>query len=341
MEDRKIWQPLHPDVRPLLDSQYVKLHDEVLQYIKPDEQREWDGTRRLGTYGLPRNSVKPIPVGSDRIMTIPDSNLRIRIFTPSTDRDMDRHPDGWPVFLWFHGGGHALGDLDSDEEVLTRICEYAQCVVINLDYRLAPEHPYPAAIDDSVAALQWLAQPDGGVKELGLDRTKVAIGGASAGGHLTVATLLRCAQENNPPNLNIIKQVLVVPVIDNTATPENGPFWCLKAHTAPWLTPSRMLWYRNMWLHSQEQCEEWQASVNRAPVDLLARLPPAFIAVAGEDLLCPEALDFAEKIRAAGVEVEVKEFDGCTHALLGYSGRMDKGMELLNDIVQQVKSAFL
>lgn len=123
MEDRKIWQPLHPDVRPLLDSQYVKLHDEVLQYIKPDEQREWDGTRRLGTYGLPRNSVKPIPVGSDRIMTIPDSNLRIRIFTPSTDRDMDRHPDGWPVFLWFHGGGHALGDLDSDEEVLTRICE--------------------------------------------------------------------------------------------------------------------------------------------------------------------------------------------------------------------------
>lgn len=198
----------------------------------------------------------------------------------------------------------------------------AQCVVINLDYRLAPEHPYPAAIDDSVAALQWLAQPDGGVKELGLDRTKVAIGGASAGGHLTVATLLRCAQENNPPNLNIIKQVLVVPVIDNTATPENGPFWCLKAHTAPWLTPSRMLWYRNMWLHSQEQCEEWQASVNRAPVDLLARLPPAFIAVAGEDLLCPEALDFAEKIRAAGVEVEVKEFDGCTHALLGYSGKL-------------------
>ncbi|KAI6366343.1 hypothetical protein MCOR25_005158 [Pyricularia grisea] len=319
MEDGKIWQPLHPEVRPLLDSQYVKLHDEVLQYIMPDEQREWDGTRRLGTYGLPRNSAKPIPVGSDRIVTIPDTNLRIRIFTPSTDRDVDRHPDGWPVFLWFHGGGHALGDLDSDEEVLTRICEYAQCVVCNVDYRLAPEHPYPAAIDDCVAALRWLVRPDGGVKEVGLDKTKVAIGGASAGGHLTIATLLRCAQENNPPDLNIIKQVLVVPVIDNTATPENGPFWSLKAHTAPWLTPSRMLWYRNMWLHSQEQCEEWQASVNRAPVDLLARLPPAFMAVAGEDLLCPEALDFAEKIRAVGVDVEVKEFDGCTHALLGYS----------------------
>ncbi|KAL8308932.1 hypothetical protein RB593_006981 [Gaeumannomyces tritici] len=316
------WQPLHPDVRPRLDPQYVKLHDEELQYFFPDHERQWDPAIRQGSPNTPLG-LGPVAVGA--VETFDLGLFQIRAFTPSTQgpSDSPRPGAGWPLFVWFHGGGFALGDLGSDLDIITRICQESQCVVASIGYRLAPEHKYPASIEDSVAALRWLLSPEDGVAKLGLDRTRFALGGASAGALLAVSAALHCAQDADPdvrPSL----QVLIVPVVDNTAQP-NGERWSVNGPTAPGLTPTRMLWYRNMWLNSPADALNWDASVDRAPPELIARLPPSFVAIADQDLLAPEGEQFADLMAAAGVPVEKKIYKGCTHALLAYSGWTSRG----------------
>lgn len=123
-QPRKAWQPLHPDVRPRLDPQYVQLHDEVLQYVFPDHEKPWDPAIRLGSPNAPLG-LGPVPVGA--VETFDLGLFQIRAFTPNTTTqgpsDSPRPDAGWPLFVWFHGGGFALGDLDSDWDVITRICQ--------------------------------------------------------------------------------------------------------------------------------------------------------------------------------------------------------------------------
>ncbi|KLU90801.1 hypothetical protein MAPG_10652 [Magnaporthiopsis poae ATCC 64411] len=327
---RKVWQPLHPDVRSRLDPQYLELHDGVLQYVQPTNEKPWDPSIRLSA-GV-STGLGPVPVGSTEDIAV--GNFKIRVYTPQTGR-----PDeGWPVFIWLHGGGFALGDLGSDDDLLTRVCQEARCVVCTIGYRLAPEHKYPAAVEDSVEGTRWILSPDG-IGRLGLDRSRVAIGGVSAGAHLAAATCLHWA-DGDLAGVEPLLQILVVPVVDNTALPSSER-WSLNGPTAPGLTPERMLWYRRMWLKEEtDDALNWDASIDRAPVELLAKMPRAFVAVAELDLLAPEGVDFADQMRAAGVEVEIKVFTGCPHALLSYAGWMDKGKELLYDCVDRVKGAF-
>lgn len=337
-QPRKAWQPLHPDVRPRLDPQYVQLHDEVLQYVFPDHEKPWDPAIRLGSPNAPLG-LGPVPVGA--VETFDLGLFQIRAFTPNTTTqgpsDSPRPDAGWPLFVWFHGGGFALGDLDSDWDVITRICQESHCVVASVGYRLAPEHKYPASIQDGVAALRWLLSPQDGVAKLNLDRTRFALGGASAGALLAVASALHCAEDADP-DVRPLLQVLIVPVVDNTAQPD-GERWSVNGPVTPGLTPMRMLWYRNMWLNTPADAENWDASIDRAPPELIARLPPAFVAIADQDLLAPEGEQFADLMTAAGVPVEKKIYEGCTHALLAYSRRMDKSRELLYDCVDRVRAA--
>ncbi|KAL8410440.1 hypothetical protein RB596_000213 [Gaeumannomyces avenae] len=335
-QPRTAWQPLHPDARARLDPQYVELHDKVLQYFFPEHEKPWDPAIRRGSPNAPLG-LGALPVGAVENFDL--GLFKIRAFVPSIEGPSDSpRPDaGWPLFVWFHGGGFALGDLDSDQDIITRICQESRCVVASIGYRLAPEHKYPASIEDGIAALRWLLSPEDGVEKLDLDRTQFALGGASAGALLAISTALHCAEDADldvRPSL----QVLIVPVVDNTAQPD-GERWSVNGPTAPGLTPKRMLWYRNMWLNSPEDALNWDASVDRAPPELIARLPPSFVAIAGQDLLAPEGEQFVDLMIAAGVPVEKKIYEGCTHALLAYSGRMDKSRELLYDCVNRIRDA--
>lgn len=196
-------------------------------------------------------------------------------------------------------------------------------MVCTVDYRLAPEHPYPAAVEDGLAALGWLRGAGG--TALGVDATRVAVGGTSAGANLASAVALRAADAGcRGPAF----QLLVVPVVDNTATATAGGVWAGNRH-APWLTPARMTWYRRMYMPDERDWSSWDASPNLAPEGLLSRMPPTWMAVSEQDLLAPEALAFAAQLEGLGVPVETIVYKGSTHSLLALNGMVDTSLYFL------------
>ncbi|KIY48781.1 hypothetical protein FISHEDRAFT_58692 [Fistulina hepatica ATCC 64428] len=296
---RTVHQPIHPGVRPLLDPEYVAFHDEVLQYIPRSESQPFDPVVR--THGMPGAS-EPIPVGSTRDIK-PNERWDVRVFTPNGERP----EKGWPVLVWFHGGGWVLGGVSSENHFLTRICEGASCVVVSVNYRHAPEHVFPAAVDDAFEGLVWVH--DKGAAELGINPKRIAVGGSSSGGNIS-AVVSHKAATSSPP-IPLIFQLMCVPVIDNTLTAES-PLWQINKN-APWLTPARMLWYRRMYLPNESDWARLEASPNQGDPK---HAPRTWIGVAEQDLLRPEGEAYGEFLRAGGVPVEVKVYKGSTHSMM-------------------------
>lgn len=311
-EDRPTHQPIHPDVRPLLDPEYAAFHDKYFQYIIPDDRKVWDGSARLKNPSVPAMEGQPVEVG--KVQDIDLGNFTVRVFTPE-DSDASRRGT-WPAFMWFHGGGWAVGDVNMSNDMCSLICKRASCVVVTVGYRLAPEHPFPAAFEDAVKALRWV-HSDKGAQSLGIDRSRTAVGGTSAGGQLCASLVMKVATLEPP--IPIKFQLLVVPVIDNTASVDG--IWA-QNQNAPWLTPARMSWYQKMYLPNEHDRKLWEASPNLAPVTLLSKSPKTWIAISEQDLLGPEAQRYASQLSGAGVHVETKVYQGSTHSILAMSGEM-------------------
>ncbi|KAF4343839.1 esterase lipase thioesterase [Fusarium beomiforme] len=302
---RKIWQPLHPAIRDSLDPQYVAYHDTHLQYIEPDEIKDWDGSTRTKKFSLPPGGTKPIPVGN--IQDYHVGRFRVRVYTPTSQCD----ERGWPVLIWFHGGGWAVGGLNNGTDLCCWACERARCLVVSVDYGLAPENPFPAAVEDAIDAVRWVASCPAELPTI--DTSRVSISGTSSGANLAIVAALSASNSEVPlptaqPSLpNTIAHppaslVLFIPVVDNTATAEG--VWKPNAETAPWLTPARMEWYRKLYFTRNEHRSRWDASPNLAPEALVRKLPKTWIAVAEMDILAPESLAFGEQLRGFGIDVE-------------------------------------
>lgn len=338
---REALQPLHPAIRSTLDPQYVAYHEAHLQYLEPDEAKEWDGSVRMGNPSLPPGGTKPVPVGSIQDYTV--GRFRVRAYTPTGERDQR----GWPVLVWFHGGGWAVGGLNNGMDYLTRICQEARCLVVSVDYGLAPENPFPKAVEDSIDAVRWVASAP--VELGGIDISRISIGGTSSGGNLaTVAALaalnaetrLPSAQPSLPNNMAHppVAVLLFIPVIDNTATVDD--VWKPNGETAPWLTAARMEWYRKIYFTDDKHRKRWDASPNLAPTSLLQQFPRTWIAVAEMDLLAPEALAFGEQLRGLGVDVETVVVKGGTHSILSLHGRIDRGQRMIEDGIRHLQETF-
>lgn len=304
--ERTIYQPLHSSIRPLLDPEYVAFHDKYVQYVAPEQLRPWTPGYRT-RYTWPYAGSPVVEVGSVKDIR-PYSNFTIRVFTPN-----GRPPSGgWPLLLWFHGGGFAGGNIDSDNDFCSLACRDVECVVANVDYRLAPEDPYPAAVEDVAEVLQW-ASSDEGATAFNIDRARIAMAGASAGGNLAAVAALMAAEMSIPLAL----QLLVVPVTDNTATLQTR--WSSHPH-APWLTAPRMTFYRDLYLQENGLGQNWKVSPIFATQDLLQRLPRTWIAIAEQDMLSTEGLAYAEMLKMAGVETTVTVYDGMPHGMMALSG---------------------
>ncbi|KAL5334707.1 Alpha/Beta hydrolase protein [Aspergillus crustosus] len=346
---RPIHQPLHPDIRPLLDPEYTTFHEKYLQYVLPDERKTWDGSVRSAKPAWPSTESPHTPVGhiQDLKLGDSDSGFEIRIFKPRDEQDPPH--SGRPVFLWFHGGGWAIGGINDNNDLCTLVCDRAKCIVISVGYRLAPENPYPAAVEDAVTALQWVVSPEGEKTVGTVDVNRIAVGGLSAGGNLATVLSMKAAMLGPP--IQICFQLLVVPVIDNTAAVDT--IWAGNRY-APWLTPSRMEWYRRMYLpeyyadidSGKIGQLDWDASPNLAASEILALNPSTFVAVAGQDLLAPEARSYARQMEEAsegqGIKdrrATVKVYEGATHSILAMSGVLKQGAQLLNDCADQVAAA--
>ncbi|KAH8682547.1 Alpha/Beta hydrolase protein [Xylariales sp. PMI_506] len=326
-DSKTIHQPIHPSMRDKLYPEYVALHDEVIQYVVPTERTSWDVAIRTTPSHIAFADHRLQEVAS--ILDKDLGNFQIRLFTPHGEAP----EGGWPALVWFHGGGWVLGGLGSENSFLRFVCKYVNIAVISINYRHAPEDIYPAAVEDVTAGYQWVVDPEN-AKSLGINTARLAIGGSSAGGNLAAVLSLKIA------SLNIqtkpLLQLLLCPVIDNTATTATA--WA-SSQNAPWLTPGRMLWYREKYLPDPALGSNWDASPCLASQELLAQSPQTFIGVAGCDLLAPEALDFADKLAAVGVPVELQVYKGATHSILALAGIHKIARKLVYDASSAVAEA--
>ena len=226
----------------------------------------------------------------------PGQSLRLRLYSSG-------EPEGLrPSLLWVHGGGYILGCPEMDEQLLCRKADELGCLVVAVDYRLAPEHPYPAALDDCDAALGWILENAG---ELGVDASTLVLGGASAGGGLAAALALR-ARDQRPGAITF--QCLIYPMLDHrtgTAMESAKDYWLwgVKHNCFAW----------KAYLGSNDLTHGVSPFASPAAAKRLEGLPPAYLCIGDQDLFYEEDVDYARRLGESGVTVELEVVPGAPH----------------------------
>ncbi len=218
------------------------------------------------------------------------SGVRVRIYRGG--------PAPAPTVIYCHAGAFVLGNLDTDHRQCLELARRGRCSVVSLDYRLAPEHPYPAALDDAIAVLSWVRANAG---ELDVDVSRIAVAGSSAGGALAACLAHRCADGSLPP---VVFQLLHQPVLDDRVTGSKADFAATPAFDGPAC--------ELMWRHYLASTSPSSGAVP-ARRNQLARLPSAFITCSEVDPLRDEALDYAARLLQARVATELHVFPGTCH----------------------------
>jgi acetyl esterase len=236
-----------------------------------------------------------------------------------------------PVYLNLHGGGFVAGTPEHDDSYCRRLAHNLGCLVVNLDYVLAPEHPFPAGLRQSYAVLEWLADQ---ASALGIDPQRMAVGGHSAGGNLAtgVAMLAR-----NHPRLNVVHQLIDYAALDASKDPG------LKCSSLaqPLLRPGLMRFFNACYLSDPAQASDPLASPALATISELRGLPPATLITAEFDVLRGEAEVYAYKLREAGVPVNERMFAGCDHMFthLGPDDSAEQAWQMMEDALREAFSA--
>jgi acetyl esterase len=246
-----------------------------------------------------------------------------RIYTPKTLRKTNGLA---PCLVFYHGGGWVIGDLDSHDVVCRKLAHEGELIVISVDYRLAPEHKFPAAIEDAVTAVRWVAA---NAKALGIDAARIAVGGDSAGGNLAAVAAL-AARDGEGPKL--AGQVLIYPATDFAMKHPSHS----EPETSILLTHSVIKWFCNHYLNGPADIDNWQASPARAKT--LAGLPPAYVLTAGADPLRDEGDEYAKRLKDAGVPVSYKHFPGQFHGFFTMGKLLQQANIAATDIANWLKA---
>ncbi|OBB59803.1 lipase [Mycobacterium sp. 852013-51886_SCH5428379] len=305
------------DEKPPIDVILQKVLDAVPFQLSTDEGVEV-ARRRLRD--LPRRPVHPEVTTEDRVIPGPAGDLGVRIYRPPAAGDRP------PVVVYFHGGGFAVGDLDTHDGTCREHAVGAAAVVVSVDYRLAPEHPYPAAVEDAWAATQWVADH---ADELGADAGRLALAGDSAGGNLAAVISQRARAAGRPA---IAFQLLWYPA---TMWDESLPSYAENA-AAPVLDRAAILAF-SQWYASDADFTDPELAPGRASD--FAGLPPAYVAVAGHDPLRDDGVRYAELLADAGVPVELHNATTLVHGYLGYSGVVPAATEATERGLAALRSA--
>jgi len=247
----------------------------------------------------------------------------IRVYRPAGVPDATR----LPVLVFFHGGGWVIGDLDTHDTLCRQLTAGAGISVVAVDYRLAPEHKFPAAADDAWSATTWIVAHAG---ELGVDASKIAVGGDSAGGNLAAVVALQARDAGRP---NIALQVLLYPVTDVGA--ETQSYQDLA--DGYMLTREGMRWFIAHYLGKPQEAEDWRVSPIRARS--FAGVAPALIVTAGYDPLRDEGDAYAQKLRAAGVTVDHVTFGGMIHGFVPMGKLIETGNRAVTLIAGSLRYA--
>ena len=269
-----------------------------------------------------RPAEVPIAAVANRTIPGPAGDIPVRVYTPSGTAP-------FPLLVFFHGGGWVLGGLETHDEICRTLANGAGCVVVSVDYRLAPEHRYPAAAEDCYAATQWCAAH---AAELGADASRIAIGGDRAGGNLT-AVVAQMARDRGGPKL--VFQLLIYPVTDVV---RDRPSYRDNAE-GYLLTAGDMEWFWGHYLgDAPQRGTEPYASPIRAKN--LAGLPPALVITAEFDPLRDEGEAYGAALENAGVAAKVTRYDGMIHGFFGMGAMMDKAKTAVAEATGSLRMVF-
>ena len=261
--------------------------------------------RRLYRETRLRLAPPPVAVQEARDFSFPGpaGDIKARTYRPLGSQARE----ALPAVVYFHGGGWTCGDLDTHDSVCRGIAAQGRCAVVAVDYRMGPEHKFPAAVEDAVAAVQWVGKNAG---PLAVDGARLVAAGESAGGNL--AAVAAIALRDSQPGLAM--QVLVYPVTDQAADTDS-----LRRFAQGYsLTRELLRWYQGQYLRDERDRLDWRASPLRAREH--SRLPPTYILTAGFDPLLDEGLAYAERLTQAGVAVTYECFEGQIHGFLPMGG---------------------
>jgi acetyl esterase len=282
---------LHPTSQLLIEMERWS-GGQGLQDPSPAEARALT-RRQARQLSLPR--IK-LPRVEDLEIPGPGGTIGARLYAPEPG------PGSGGLLVYYHGGGHVKGDLDTHEQPCRFLAQAAGVGVLSIDYRLAPEHPFPAAADDVVAGLRFAAEE---AERLGFDPARIAVGGDSAGGNLAaVAALAAKAGEAPMPAF----QLLIYPICDYSRKRRSYELF----RSGFYLTEADMDWFRDHYLPDPEAARDWRVSPLLAPDH--SGLPPAYLMTAGFDPLRDEGEDYADVLRAAGVPVALRRHEGLLHS---------------------------
>src|SRR5438874_12137559 len=311
---------LHPQIVKAIEAMQAAGLRPIESMTPAEARQQMEETARA-------RKAEPLPVGRVEERTIPGpaGPIRLCLYWPNASSS-DRPP---PAIVYFHGGGHVIGSLDTHDLIARNLCAGAEALVVSVDYRMGPEHKFPAAVEDSWAALEWVHQ---NAASLGADPERLGVHGDSAGANLAAVVALM-ARDAGRPRLRL--QSLVYPVADFTmGTPSYEKF----ATGYGILTRDAMVWFQKHYLRNAEDAADWRASPLKAPS--LAGVAPAIVLTAECDVLHDDGERYAAALRDAGVPVEYREYPGMIHAFFGMAPAADDAMNAQRTVWAAFKRAF-
>ncbi len=304
-----------PQVQALLD-QMAAAGAPPFESLSPEQAREM--IVQMAELAGPPEDVANV---EDRTVPGPGGEIPVRVYTPEGSGP-------FPVLLYYHGGGWVIGNIATVDAPCRALANGAQCVVVSVDYRLAPEHKFPAAADDCYAATRYVAEHAG---DFNIDPSRLAVGGDSAGGNLAAVVALMAKDRGGP---SIAYQLLIYPVTDHsydTASYRDNAEGYM-------LTKNGMEWFWNHYLSSPRDSRNPYASPLRA--EKVAGLPPAMVITAEFDPLRDEGEAYAARLREAGVPVIMRRYDGMIHGFFQMGGVIERGKGVIRESCEALRAAF-
>lgn len=297
--------PLHPQIVALIERA-AAAGARPTHELTPEEARvQMDEMSRARD----QDRTKVRMVADTVINGANGDDMTMRVYWPDIVQT-----DIAPAIMFFHGGGHVIGSLNSHDQVARNFCADTGYLVVSVDYRMGPEHKFPAAPEDCYAATKWVAE---NTRQLGVDPARIAVAGDSAGANLAAVVAMMARDAGGP---DIAFQLLVYPVADYAF---DTPSYETYAEGAGILTAAGMSWFRDHYLNGPEDREDWRAAPLRAKD--FSNLPPALVITAECDVLHDEGVALAEALGAAGVSVEHRDYPGMMHGFYSFAPVVDDG----------------
>ena len=261
---------------------------------------------------------------SERRIPGAGSAIGLRIYQPREHKPGER----FPVLAWFHGGGFVIGNLDTHDHACRALATQADCMVVAVDYRLAPESKFPAAVEDCMAVLRWLALH---ALEIGADPKRIAVGGDSAGGNLATVCAILARNEGTP---QLAYQLLIYPcTAPEPETPSHRKF-----ADGYVLTRNTITWFYKQYVRSPKEFHDFRFAPLVA--EDLSNLPPALVLVAGYDPLRDEGVDYAKRLIESGNRVTLVNYEGMVHGFFLMGGAVDAARRAIAQSAAALKDAF-